>query len=95
MANWNPRKYDGVMYTEAKDELEERVRRAEAVGDLYVALPIDLVREATLELPECDARTVVNGDRFSKTLVEIKCLKRIDPRTNKHDGMHTNRKHVW
>jgi len=95
MANWSPREFDGVLYTEAKDELEERIRRAEAVGDEYVALPVDLVREVATEKPECDATTIVNGDRYSKKLIEIRCLKRVDPETKRHDGMHTNRKHVW
>lgn len=91
---WN-NNYNGTLYTDPREELRARTLRAAEVGDAYLVIPITLSTALQLKPKECEARTVVNGDRMSKTLIEIKCTKLLDPGTTKHTGLHVNGKTVW
>ena len=92
---WEARTFNGILHTEAQDELLARLKQTETAGDSYIALPVDLVYATILEKPPCPSRTIVNGDRARAMLIEIQCTKRVDPATRKHDGMHVNGKNAW
>ena len=92
---WN-NNYNGEIFTDPQEELKARSIRAEQAGDRYLAIPLNLARALYVKAKICEARTVVNGDRFSKTLIEIRCTRELDPITGKHRGVpHTNGKTTW
>lgn len=90
---WNTT-FDGATHTDPRSELMSRALRAQKVGDLYVAVPVDLIITC-LAIRECEARTVVNGNRFDKTLIEVKCTRFVNPETGKHEGTHVNGRNNW
>lgn len=91
---WQPRNYKGTIYGDPRDELRARVDSALSEGETHIAVSTSLLT-AALDIRECSARTVVNGDRMNKILIEVKCEKMIDPTTGKHDGMHMNGRNHW
>lgn len=90
-----PTTFNRVEYKDPRDDLLERTKKAEEIGDTYVAIPVELARALQYRPRECSARTIVNGDRFTKTLIEVKCTKTVDPETGRHIGMHSNGKTNW
>lgn len=94
MPIWGPHTYNGIVYTDPRDEMRARAHRAEQVSEEYVAIPVDLI-QAALALRECQARTIINGDPSKRMLIEVKCQRMVDPVTNKHDGMHVNGRINW
>lgn len=94
MAIWQPNTYNGVVYTDPRDELRDRARRAEQVFDKWTAVPVSLII-ASVGIRECTARTIVNGDPVKKVLIEVKCQRLIDPVKGKHEGMHVNGRINW
>lgn len=91
---WSPRHYNGEIYTDPRDELDARVQTALKIGDTHLAVSTSLV-QAAMAVRTCDSRTIVNGNRMDRVLVEIQCKKMLDPSTGAHLGMHQNGKHNW
>jgi hypothetical protein len=94
MAEWS-HEFNGVIYTDPRDELKARALIAEQQGDRYVAVPCNLLREGLEERKQCAERTVVAGNREQRTLIEIRCERYLDPQTGRHTGPHSNGNIVW
>jgi hypothetical protein len=91
---WTPRNYKDQFYTDPREELEARVQDALIIGESHIAVSTALI-QAALATRTCDARTIINGNRSERMLVEIGCKKTIDPTTGSHLGMHQNGKNMW
>ena len=87
--------FNNVVYTDPRDDLKARTDAAREQGDTYVAIPISLSEALQYRPKYCEARTTVNGDRFTRTLVEVRCTRELDPDTGKHLGWHKNGKNTW
>jgi hypothetical protein len=87
--------FNGIIYGDPRDELRARLNLAEARGDTWAAVPIDLARLAVMERRQCEARTTVNGNRMERLLIEVRCEKFLDPETGKHAGQHKNGRDSW
>jgi len=85
----------GVSYTDPKELLRARAEQTTLDGDEWMAIPVELALKATVVYKQCPAKTVVNGDRFTKTLIEIRCERDLDPATNRHSGSHVNGRITW
>src|SRR5688500_8833246 len=83
---WKPINYGGSIYSDPRDELRARARRAQDGNDSYVAIPGKLAI-ACSELRECNARTILTGDEDGplNPPLEIKCRK-----PEGHPHMHYN-----
>jgi hypothetical protein len=92
--SWTPRNYNGTFYTDPREEMEARVQDALVMGESHIAVSTSLV-QAALATRICESRTIINGNRSEKMLVEIQCKKTIDPTTGSHLGMHQNGKNMW
>ncbi len=90
---WN-NKFDGEIHSDPRSELLARANRAENIGDSFVAVPVALV-QLCMSIRECEARTIVNGNRMDKVLVEVKCTRLLDPVTGSHNGVHVNGRANW
>lgn len=91
---WNESEFQGIKYHDPRDELRARLIRATEVGDSFVAVPVELVKKC-LSLKECTATTVVNGDPMTKTLIQVRCRKLVNPMTMKHIGNHQSGDTIW
>lgn len=86
--------YNGVEYSDPKAELAARATAAQLAGDTYASVPVELIL-MTLNSRQCKAKTVVNGNREKKILIEVQCEREVDPVTGRHPGMHSNGKANW
>lgn len=88
--------FNGDTYEDPREDVRARIQQAADIGDVYVAVPINLlIRALATETKICEATTIVNGNREKKTLVEIRCTKPLDPKTGNHFGNHENGKINW
>jgi len=87
--------YNGVNYTDPRDEMTARALDAQELRIPYVAVPVDLLFACLAEKKVCAARTVVNGDPMKKILIEVRCEREVDQVTGKHMGMHANGRTTW
>lgn len=85
MDDWKPINYEGVWYTDPRDELMARTMRAMRGNDTYVAVPVKLAI-ACGKLRECGSTTILSSDEDGP----IEPLTIICRRIQNHDGEHYN-----